>query len=235
VDRRQIDEYGIGTAAALSSWPARGAHSRPIFPLFTASGHFSATSILLLGARRATRQRRPRKRSRPYAACFFAVVVAVHCPHQGQRRIPTQSAKHSSRAAGLRRHAPFLPLRINQSGFIGHFRQHLLASIPKFPFFNYWRKTSHANWAFELTKRLRTARAGLTSFTSQIYFFVFLGTLHIHLQSKEHGEQTLKTYGSVIPGERRAETRRLLERVINANYVWVAAVGSPLHRHQSRA
>ena len=99
----QIDEYGIGNgisllimAGILARMPAAGMEL--LGPMvrdgFEVNG---AASLLVL------------------AALFIGVVVGVVFITQGQRQIPTQSAKHVRGRRVYGGNRSFLPLRVNQS------------------------------------------------------------------------------------------------------------------------
>ena len=120
---------------------------------------------------------------------FVAVVVAVIAITKGQRRIPTQSAKHvrGRRVYGGTRQ--FLPLRVNQAGVMPVIFASSLLVLPMFVL-------RHAR------QRLRLglgADAHATSFERQgylynIFYIVLIYCLLLlldghHLQSQGHGQQ----------------------------------------------
>ena len=108
----QIDEYGIGNGISLLIMAGILARM-PFADLRRLDQADSAE-------RAGTGRRRPRQHRRRNDAgvgvLFVAVVVGVVLITQGQRRIPTQSAKHvrGRRVYGGTRQ--YLPLRVNQAG-----------------------------------------------------------------------------------------------------------------------
>ncbi|MHB8973206.1 MAG: preprotein translocase subunit SecY [Pirellulaceae bacterium] len=156
------------------------------------------------------------------AALFVAVVVGVVFITLGQRRIPTQSAKHvrGRRVYGGTRQ--YLPLRINQSGvmpiifassllMLPGMLFNLLASLPVSwaPFFS--------NMASMFSRGTSVAYNLL--YVLLIYFFCYFWTA-ITFNPKEMSEN-LKDYGTFIPGYRPGKrTADYLEKVmIRITYV----------------
>jgi preprotein translocase subunit SecY len=144
---------------------------------------------------------------------FVCVVVAVIFITKGQRRIPTQSAKHvrGRRVYGGTRQ--FLPLRVNQAGVMPVIFASSLLLIPMFVF-KWMEQTFQAGW----THTLRTAfeRQGYVYnifYIMLIYFFCYFWTA-ITFNPKDMANN-LKDYGSFIPGYRPGKrTADYLERVI---------------------
>lgn len=150
---------------------------------------------------------------------FVAVVVGVVFITLGQRRIPTQSAKHvrGRRVYGGTRQ--YLPLRINQAGVMPIIFASSLLMLPGM-FFN-----MATTWTFlgEGMNRLFSGLAPIfsrgTSFIYNllyvvlIYFFCYFWTA-ITFNPKEMSEN-LKDYGTFIPGYRPGKrTADYLERVM---------------------
>src|SRR5438477_221403 len=127
----QIDEYGIGNGISLIIMAGIVSRIPDAFlQLFTERGHFRM-SILRLGG-----DGNPGsvglEKIIVLTLLFVAVVVAVIAITKGQRRIPTQSAKHvrGRRVYGGTRQ--FLPLRINAAGVMPVIFASSLLLIPLF-------------------------------------------------------------------------------------------------------
>jgi preprotein translocase subunit SecY len=200
----QIDEYGIGNgisllimAGILASMPGAGmkliGQTEPV--LGGAPGKLGVEHILLL------------------AAMFVAVVIGVVYITQGQRRIPTQSAKHvrGRRVFGGTRQ--YLPLRVNQAGVMPIIFASSLLMVPMIVF-GYLEK-----WKPEMFADLNSMFQRGTSFTynviyvALIYFFCYFWTA-ITFNPKEMAEN-LKNFGTFIPGYRPGKrTADYLEKVM---------------------
>ncbi len=153
------------------------------------------------------------------AALFVAVVVGVVFITLGQRRIPTQSAKHvrGRRVYGGTRQ--YLPLRINQAGVMPIIFASSLLMLPGM-FFNVaqsWSALGDAWIRFFSTLAPLFTRG--TSFiynllyVALIYFFCYFWTA-ITFNPKEMSEN-LKDYGTFIPGYRPGKrTADYLEKVM---------------------
>ena len=129
----QIDEYGIGNGISLIIMagivaripdatkilildPQTGKLKESLFTLGGGTGDISFEKLLLL------------------STLFIAVVVGVIAISKGQRRIPTQSAKHvrGRRVYGGTRQ--FLPLKVNQAGVMPVIFASSLLILPAFLF-----------------------------------------------------------------------------------------------------
>ncbi|MFO7907394.1 MAG: preprotein translocase subunit SecY [Planctomycetota bacterium] len=208
----QIDEYGIGNgisllimAGILARMPGALMDllaNRAEFELVgIASGRIGVESLVIL------------------AGLFVAVVTGVVFITLGQRRIPTQSAKHvrGRRVYGGTRQ--YLPLRINQAGVMPIIFASSLLMLPGM-FFN-----MAMNWTFlgEGLSQFFGTMAPLfsrgTSFIYNmlyvvlIYFFCYFWTA-ITFNPKEMSEN-LKDHGTFIPGYRPGKrTADYLEKVM---------------------
>jgi preprotein translocase subunit SecY len=144
---------------------------------------------------------------------FVAVVVAVIFITKGQRRIPTQSAKHvrGRRVYGGTRQ--FLPLRVNQAGVMPVIFASSLLLIPMF-IFRWMDQQFQAHWAHTIAEAFQ--RQGYVYnlfYILMIYFFCYFWTA-ITFNPKDMANN-LKDYGSFIPGYRPGKrTADYLERVI---------------------
>jgi preprotein translocase subunit SecY len=155
---------------------------------------------------------------------FVTVVVAVVFITKGQRRIPTQSAKHvrGRRVYGGTRQ--YLPLRVNQAGVMPVIFAGSLLSIPYFLFNMIWR-SSHGEWTWAGLLAEAFYRQGYiynVCYIALIFFFCYFWTA-IVFNPKEMADN-LKDFGSFIPGYRPGKrTAEYLERVmLRITYVGAA-------------
>jgi preprotein translocase subunit SecY len=151
------------------------------------------------------------------AALFVAVVFGVVFITLGQRRIPTQSAKHvrGRRVYGGTRQ--YLPLRINQAGVMPIIFASSLLMLPAM-LFNALANVGSEGLASSMSFMAELFVRG-TSFTYNllyvvlIYFFCYFWTA-ITFNPKEMSEN-LKDYGTFIPGYRPGKrTADYLEKVM---------------------
>ena len=145
---------------------------------------------------------------------FVAVVVAVIAITKGQRRIPTQSAKHvrGRRVYGGTRQ--FLPLKVNQAGVMPVIFASSLLIIPGV-LFNLINTATQAEWAGDLGNSLQRGSGWLYNvlYIAMIYFFCYFWTA-ITFNPKDMANN-LKDYGSFIPGYRPGKsTADYLEKVL---------------------
>ena len=157
---------------------------------------------------------------------FVAVVFGVVFITLGQRRIPTQSAKHvrGRRVYGGARQ--YLPLRINQAGVMPIIFASSLLMLPAMAF-NMVATLSAgtgSSWWARLAEMFGRER-GLTYnllYIALIYFFCYFWTA-ITFNPKEMSEN-LKDYGTFIPGYRPGRrTADYLEKVmVRITYVGAA-------------
>lgn len=144
---------------------------------------------------------------------FIGVVVAVVAITQGQRRIPTQSAKHvrGRRVFGGTRQ--YLPLRVNQAGVMPVIFASSLLMLPYF-LFNMMHQATQWRWAGWLSDAfVRQGYIYNVLYIAMIYFFCYFWTA-ITFNPKDMANN-LKDYGSFIPGYRPGKrTEEYLERVI---------------------
>lgn len=204
----QIDEFGIGNgisllimAGILARMPKAGYDL--LKPLLTGNlvleggaGEMGVAKLMVL------------------AMLFVAVVVGVVFITQGQRRIPTQSAKHvrGRRVYGGTRQ--YLPLRVNQAGVMPIIFASSLLMFPALGF-------DLLNRAFPATF-FNDAKNALSSYTAYthnvlyvvlIYFFCYFWTA-ITFNPKDMAEN-LKNFGTFIPGYRPGKrTTDYLEKVM---------------------
>jgi preprotein translocase subunit SecY len=202
----QIDEFGIGNgisllimAGILAAMPSALVElgSGTNWELGGGGGKLGIETLLVL------------------AALFVGVVAGVVFMTQGQRRIPTQSAKHvrGRRVYGGTRQ--YLPLRVNQAGVMPIIFASSLLLFPQM-FFQY------LSGAFPASDILRSLYESFTRGTSYfynvcyvalIYFFCYFWTA-ITFNPKEMADN-LKNFGAFIPGYRPGKrTADYLERVM---------------------
>jgi preprotein translocase subunit SecY len=146
---------------------------------------------------------------------FVAVVVGVIFVTKGQRRIPTQSAKHvrGRRVYGGTRQ--YLPLRVNQAGVMPVIFASSLLTIPYFVFQALWSSSNHEwTWASVLSDAfMRQGYIYNVFYIALIFFFCYFWTA-IVFNPKDMADN-LKDYGSFIPGYRPGKrTSEYLERVM---------------------
>ena len=198
----QIDEYGIGNGISLlimagivARMPAAGwglirNADRELVGI--GSGRVGIETIIIL------------------ACLFVAVVFGVVFITLGQRRIPTQSAKHvrGRRVYGGTRQ--YLPLRINQSGVMPIIFAGSLLMFPQMLFM--WLSNLSTFWA-PLAQIFRSGFVYSLLYVVLIYFFCYFWTA-ITFNPKDMSEN-LKNFGTFIPGYRPGKrTADYLERVM---------------------
>jgi preprotein translocase subunit SecY len=168
------------------------------------------------------------------AFLFVAVVFGVVFITLGQRRIPTQSAKHvrGRRVYGGSRQ--YLPLRINQAGVMPIIFASSLLMLPTM-LFNMFAQVEMG----ESVQKFFTSLAGIFGtgtgfvynalYVALIYFFCYFWTA-ITFNPKEMSEN-LKDYGTFIPGYRPGKrTADYLEKVmvrityVGAGFLAVVAI-----------
>jgi preprotein translocase subunit SecY len=143
---------------------------------------------------------------------FIAVVVAVVAITKGQRRIPTQSAKHvrGRRVYGGTRQ--YLPLRVNQAGVMPIIFAGSLLMVPLLMLG--WMQNTGWGWVMYLRDAFeRQGYIYNLCYIALIYFFCYFWTA-ITFNPKDMANN-LKDYGSFIPGYRPGKrTADYLERVL---------------------
>jgi preprotein translocase subunit SecY len=228
----QIDEYGIGNGISLIIMAGIVAR----LPAATASLFFEGarfkTSVFTLGGS-TSGQDISFEKLVVLIAMFIAVVVAVIAITKGQRRIPTQSAKHvrGRRVFGGTRQ--FLPLRVNQAGVMPVIFASSLLVLPYFLFGVVARGTGWA-WASFLTDAFqREGYIYSVFYIALIYVFCYFWTAIIF--NPKDMANNLKDYGSFIPGYRPGKrTAEYLERVmlrityVGAAFLAVVAIIPPI-------
>ncbi len=210
----QIDEYGIGNGISLIIMagivaripdatgrllfdPSTGRLKESIFTLGGGTGtDVSFEKLVVLGL------------------LFVGVVVAVIAITKGQRRIPTQSAKHvrGRRVYGGTRQ--YLPLRVNQAGVMPVIFASSLLMLPYFLFQSIHNAAPSWGWAGWLADNFARQHYIYNVFyIAMIYFFCYFWTAIVF--NPKDMANNLKDYGSFIPGYRPGKrTADYLERVM---------------------
>lgn len=209
----QIDEYGIGNgisllimAGILARMPAAGMQLlKPMiengFELGNSGGQFGVETLLVL------------------ATLFVAVVAGVVFITQGQRRIPTQSAKHvrGRRVYGGSRQ--YLPLRVNQAGVMPIIFASSLLLFPSVGFgyaASWFDPNTSLGQVMDALKGIFSRGQGFIYnilYIGLIYFFCYFWTA-ITFNPKDMADN-LKNYGTFIPGYRPGKrTADYLEKVM---------------------
>ncbi len=202
----QIDEFGIGNgisllimAGILAGMPSALMQlgSETSWELGGGSGKMGIETLILL------------------AALFVGVVAGVVFMTQGQRRIPTQSAKHvrGRRVYGGTRQ--YLPLRVNQAGVMPIIFASSLLLFPQMLF--QWLSTAYPGNAVlsAIHDSFQRGQSYLYNvcYVALIYFFCYFWTA-ITFNPKEMADN-LKNFGAFIPGYRPGKrTADYLERVM---------------------
>ena len=202
----QIDEYGIGNGISLlimagilarmpaAGWELVGPMVKGGFGLGSTGGQVGVAKLLVL------------------AVMFVSVVVGVVLITLGQRRIPTQSAKHvrGRRVFGGTRQ--YLPLRVNQAGVMPIIFASSLLLFPSVAF-GFMRGLGDV-WD-QLSQMFQRGDGFLYNlmYVGLIYFFCYFWTA-ITFNPKDMADN-LKNYGTFIPGYRPGKrTAEYLEKVM---------------------
>ena len=207
----QIDEYGIGNGISLIIMAGIVARMPDTtLGLFWEAGHFK-WSVFTLGGGGAGDI--SFEKLVVLVLLFVAVVVAIIAITKGQRRIPTQSAKHvrGRRVFGGTRQS--LPLRVNQAGVMPVI---FASSLLVLPYFLFGALANSTEWGWALTLKDAFERQGYlytVSFIALIYLFCYFWTAIIF--NPKDVANNLKDYGSFIPGYRPGKrTAEYLEKVM---------------------
>lgn len=206
----QIDEFGIGNGISLlimagivADMPAAlanlFANARPeLSGLFT--GTIGIETFIVLGM------------------LFLGVVLGVVFITMAQRRIPTQSAKHTRGRRQYGGTRQYMPLRINQAGVMPIIFASSLLMFPPlvFGYFGTWLGDNAFGRFFASTGAAFGDQASLLfnlCYIAMIYFFCYFWTAII-FNPREISEN-LKESGTFIPGYRPGKTTsNYLENVI---------------------
>ncbi|MEX2560699.1 MAG: preprotein translocase subunit SecY [Pirellulales bacterium] len=205
----QIDEFGIGNgisllimAGILARMPAAGLTLlKPLLEgelvLEGGPGELGVAKLIVL------------------ALLFVGVVFGVVFITQGQRRIPTQSAKHvrGRRVYGGTRQ--YLPLRVNQAGVMPIIFASSLLMFPAFLFEWLSRSFPGSGLLAEVGRAFSDYSSYVHNvlYVIMIYFFCYFWTA-ITFNPKDMSDN-LKSFGTFIPGYRPGRrTADYLEKVM---------------------
>jgi preprotein translocase subunit SecY len=226
----QIDEYGIGNgisllimAGILAEMPSA---AQTLFgPMLTGGiglgtgrgGAIGVETLLILGV------------------LFVAIIAGVVFITQGQRRIPTQSAKHVRGRRVYGGNKQYLPLRVNQAGVMPIIFASSLLLFPALIF----QQLARAYGDVPMWQHMSDAFQRGTSYwynimyVALIYFFCYFWTA-ITFNPKDMANN-LKDFGTFIPGYRPGKrTGDYLEKVmvrityVGAAFLSVVAIGPTL-------
>lgn len=213
----QIDEYGIGNGISLIIMA--GILARLPRALDELYKQFVQDGLELGGAHGV-------ESLLVMAGLFVGVIVGVIFITQGQRRIPTQSAKHVRGRRVWGGQKQYLPLRVNQAGVMPIIFASSLLMFPQFIFNQMAQLPSVGDWW--IIRQLAASFGGERGYIYNIcyigliYFFCYFWTA-ITFNPKDMANN-LKDYGSFIPGHRPGKrTADYLERVmVRITYVGAA-------------
>lgn len=210
----QIDEYGIGNGISLiimAGIVVRIPEATKLLLIDSTTNRLKESVFTLGGG--GTGHDISFEKLILLIGLFVAVVVAVVAITKGQRRIPTQSAKHvrGRRVYGGTRQ--YLPLRVNQAGVMPVI---FASSLLMLPFFLFTWMQNSFSWSWVTYLKDAFERQGYIYnifYILLIYFFCYFWTA-ITFNPKDMANN-LKDYGSFIPGYRPGKrTADYLERVI---------------------
>ena len=218
----QIDEYGIGNGISLiimAGIVSRIPDATKSLLFDTATGQFKNTLFTLGGGGGNDVSF---EKLLVLLCLFVGVVVGVIAITKGQRRIPTQSAKHvrGRRVYGGTRQ--YLPLKVNQAGVMPVIFASSLLMLPYFGFSILHGSTGSTFFGFMADAFVRQGYIYNVFYIALIYFFCYFWT-SIVFNPKDMANN-LKDYGSFIPGYRPGKrTADYLERVmVRITYVGAA-------------
>jgi len=214
----QIDEFGIGNGISLLIMAGILARMPEAFyQLLVAKAEFRLSGFDpgVIGIEKLIL----------LAVLFFAVVLGVVFITQGQRRIPTQSAKHVRGRRVFGGNRQYLPLKLNQSGVMPIIFASSLLMVPAL--IMQALIGIKPEWGATLRPYAEMFNRG----TSYIYNMLYIGLIFffcyfwtaISFNPKEVSEN-LKDYGTFIPGYRPGRrTADYLEKVmVRITYVGAA-------------
>lgn len=218
----QIDEYGIGNGISLiimAGIVARIPDATKTLFFDTTTNKFRSSVFTLGGSGGGDVGF---EKLIVLLVLFVAVVVAVVAITKGQRRIPTQSAKHVRGRRVYGGTKQFLPLRLNAAGVMPVI---FASSLLLLPMFLFKALQGRFQWSWLNTLASSFDRQGyiyIVSYIALIYFFCYFWTA-IQFNPKDIA-QNLKDYGSFIPGYRPGKrTADYLEKVLmRVTYVGAA-------------
>jgi preprotein translocase subunit SecY len=209
----QIDEYGIGNGISLIIM-AGILHRLPEATsalVWDSTKNEFKRSIFTLGG--GTAQDVSFEKLVVLVCLFIAVVVGVIAITKGQRRIPTQSAKHVRGRRVFGGGRQYLPLRVNQAGVMPIIFASSLLMVPLF-LFRWLQGATDWGWASAMADAfVRQGYIYNLCYIALIYFFCYFWTAIIF--NPKDMANNLKDHGSFIPGYRPGKrTADYMERVM---------------------
>ena len=206
----QIDEYGIGNGISLLIMG--GILARLPHAIYEVIGPMIKQGGIELGSGRG---QTGVETLVILILMFVGIVAGVVLISQGQRRIPTQSAKHvrGRRVYGGTRQ--YLPLRVNQAGVMPIIFASSLLLFPQFMFGWAARAYPGHTWLQNIEQSFHRGDSFIYNvlYVALIYFFCYFWTA-ITFNPKDMSDN-LKNYGSFIPGYRPGRrTADYLEKVM---------------------
>ena len=206
----QIDEYGIGNGISLLIMAGIVAMMPGALVDLFSNAEFELTGFGAGGV--------GLEKLLLLAMVFVGVVVGVVFITLGQRRIPTQSAKHVRGRKVYGGTRQYMPLRVNQAGVMPIIFAQSLLMIP--PFVMAWLGSKiNDNWFGRMIEAVGNVLQLPTSivynliYIGLIYFFCYFWTA-ITFNPKEISDN-MKDAGTFIPGYRPGRrTEDYLEKVI---------------------
>ncbi len=218
----QIDEFGIGNgisliimAGILAGMPGAASQllEQSSFELGSGSGKLGVEVLIVL------------------MVLFVAVVAGVVFITLGQRRIPTQSAKHVRGRRVYGGNRQYLPLRVNQAGVMPIIFASSLLMFPRIVLTQLATAFPDSNVLSSLSDAFSSGTAFIYNllYIVLIYFFCYFWTA-ITFNPKDMAEN-LKSFGTFIPGYRPGKrTADYLEKVmvrityVGAGFLAVVAI-----------
>jgi preprotein translocase subunit SecY len=204
----QIDEYGIGNGISLlimagilarmpkAGWDLLKPLANRGLELGGGQGEIGVETLLVL------------------AALFVGVIFGVVFITQGQRRIPTQSAKHVRGRRVFGGGRQYLPLRVNQAGVMPIIFASSLLLFPSM-LFGWLARTFDSQILVSLADSFTQGTSFMYNvlYVVLIYFFCYFWTA-ITFNPKDMANN-LKDFGTFIPGYRPGKrTGDYLEKVM---------------------
>lgn len=215
----QIDEFGIGNgisllimAGILARMPQAGWDL--IAPLVESGAQLSGGAAGEIGVETVI----------VLAVLFVGVIMGVVFITQGQRRIPTQSAKHVRGRRVFGGGRQYLPLRVNQAGVMPIIFASSLLMFPSILFTSLARSFPTSSLWQPLSDSFQRGTSFLYNliYVALIFFFCYFWTA-ITFNPKDMANN-LKDFGTFIPGYRPGKrTGDYLEKVmVRITYVGAA-------------
>ncbi|MDO4570640.1 MAG: preprotein translocase subunit SecY [Planctomycetia bacterium] len=205
----QIDAYGIGNGISLLIMA--GILARMPHPIIELAAKFQKEGIQVSGGETSVAS------LVVLVALFVGVITGVVFITLGQRRIPSQSAKHvrGKRVYGGMRH--YLPMKVNQAGVMPIIFASSLLMIPAYLFHGF-QGHQYLGWLYDMF-----SHDALFSYNAMyialIFFFCYFWTA-VTFNPKDMADN-LKSNGTIIRGHRPGkQTADYLEKVmIHITYV----------------